>query len=143
MSKTKSIILGIIGCLLTVGIFLVTVGFPMIAIGRYYEGVAPLYHENHLTPGIRFGAIFIILSYIVATVMLFCKNPKSYIVQSVSILAAIVMELSFFSLVSDGLFKASIAFGFWILILVSIAWTYCLYLAGRQKPTKEEEPTEE
>lgn len=141
MSKTKSIILGIIGCLLTFGIFIVTYAFPMIRIGHYYEGVAHL--ENAVTPSIRFSAIFIILSYIVASVMLFCKNPKSYIAQSVSILAAIVMELSFFSLVSDGLFKASIAFGFWILILVSIAWTYCLYLAGRQKPTKEEEPTEE
>ncbi len=139
MSSKKFIILAIIGCLLTFGIYVVMMGFPLKSISIFNKStniiLAQLSDNGAMNAGLYIGELLIMLSYIATAVMLFLKKAKAYIAQCCSILGAIVLEISLPS-VPDGA-ASSIGFGFWILLFVSAAWTAALYYASRPKPASK------
>lgn len=139
MLSKKINVLAIIGIALTIGVYIVMMGFPLksFSSGGHTENVllAKLSNEGQMTVGLYAGQWIILLSYFTAIVMLFLKKANAYIAQCFSIVGIIVLMTSLPSVPKGSIFESSFGIGFWIIIVISIVWTVYLYFASRKKIT--------
>ncbi|MDE7397626.1 MAG: hypothetical protein K2M98_07865 [Muribaculum sp.] len=140
MSSKKFIVLGVVGIILTILVYIALMGFPMKSFTVYGHTknvlLAQLSNRGEMTFGLYAGQWIILLSYMATFVMLFLKNSTAYIAQCFSLLGAVVLAFALPTASEGAKIESSMGFGYWLILIISIAWTAYLYFASRPKAAK-------